>query len=42
VNRGSVDWKIPAALPPALEPIWLVSLGLAALSAVALRRVARP
>jgi hypothetical protein len=41
VKRGTVDWKIPAALQPALEPIWLVTLGLAALTAFALRREAR-
>jgi hypothetical protein len=41
VKRGTVDWRIPAALQPALEPIWLVTLGLAALAALALRREGR-
>ena len=40
-KRGTVDWKIPAALEPGPEPIWLVTLGLAALTALALRRESR-
>jgi len=38
VKRGWIDWKIPSALLPKLEPIWLVTLGLAALTAIVLRR----
>jgi hypothetical protein len=37
-KRGTVDWKIPSALQPALEPVWLVTLGLAAFTALALGR----
>jgi hypothetical protein len=37
-KRDVVDWSIPSALEPALTPIWLVTLGLAALVALALRR----
>ena len=37
-KRGWVDWRFPSALQPALEPIWLVTLALAALVALALRR----
>ena len=37
VKRGWLDWKIPSALQPDLAPIWLVVLGLAGLTAVALR-----
>ena len=40
-KRGTVDWKIPAALEPGLEPVWLVTLGLAALTALALHRESR-
>jgi hypothetical protein len=40
-KRGTVDWKIPSALQPGLDPIWLVTLALAALTAVALRRESR-
>lgn len=36
-KRGWVDWKIPGALNPALEPIWLVILAIAAATAVVLR-----
>ena len=36
-----VDVHIPSALLPRLEPIWLVTLGLAALVAFALRRESR-
>jgi hypothetical protein len=41
VKRGWLDWKIPSALQPDLAPIWLVVLGLAALTALALRWEAR-
>jgi len=41
VKRGTVDWRIPSALQPALEPVWLVTLALAALTALALRRESR-
>jgi hypothetical protein len=40
-KRGTVDWKIPSALQPELAPIWLVTLGIAALTALALHREAR-
>ena len=40
-KRGTVDWKIPAALEPRPEPIWLVTLALAALTALALHRESR-
>jgi hypothetical protein len=40
-KRDLVDWHIPSALLPRLEPIWLVTLGLAAAAAVALRRESR-
>jgi hypothetical protein len=40
-KRGTVDWKIPPALQPAPEPIWLVTLALASLTALALRREGR-
>ena len=36
-KRGWVDQKIPSALNPALEPIWLVILALAAVTAIVLR-----
>ena len=41
VKRGWLDWKIPSALQPDLAPVWLVVLGVAALTALALRREAR-
>jgi hypothetical protein len=41
VKRGWIDWAIPSALQPAPEPIWLVTLGLTALTALALRREAQ-
>lgn len=41
VKRGWSDWKIPSALHPRVAWIWLVILGLAALTAAALRREAR-
>ncbi len=41
VKRGWLDWKIPSALQPDLAPIWLVVLGVAALTALALRWEAR-
>ena len=37
LKRGLLDWKIPSALQPDLAPIWLVVLGVAGLTAVALR-----
>jgi hypothetical protein len=40
-KRGTVYWKIPAALEPRPEPIWLVTLALAALAALALHRESR-
>jgi hypothetical protein len=40
-KRGTVDWKIPAALEPRPEPIWLVTLALAALTTLALHRESR-
>jgi 4-hydroxybenzoate polyprenyltransferase len=40
-KRGTVDWKIPSGLLPRLEPIWLVTLALAALAALALHRESR-
>jgi hypothetical protein len=41
VKRGTVDWSIPSALRPTLEPIWLATLALAALTALLLRRESR-
>ena len=38
VKRGWVDWAIPSALQPAPEPIWLLTLGLTALTSLVLRR----
>jgi hypothetical protein len=38
VKRDWLDWKIPSSLEPKLAPVWLVTLGLAALIAVVLRR----
>ena len=38
VKRGLVDWRIPSALEPAPEPVWLVVLALAAVAALVLRR----
>ena len=40
-KRGTVDWKIPSALEPRPEPIWLVTLALTALTALALHRESR-
>jgi hypothetical protein len=40
-KRDVVDWKIPSALLPALQPIWLVTLSLACVVAVLLRRERR-
>ena len=40
-KRGTVDWKIPSALEPGPDPIWLVTLALAALTALALHRESR-
>ena len=40
-KRGTVDWRIPSALEPRPEPIWLVILALAALTALALHRESR-
>jgi hypothetical protein len=40
-KRDVVDWHIPSALLPRPEPIWLVTLGLAAVAALALRRESR-
>lgn len=37
VKRGWLDWRIPSALEPRPEPVWLAILGLAALTALALR-----
>ena len=37
-KRDVVDRKIPSALLPALEPVWLVTLGLACVVALLLRR----
>ena len=37
VKRGWVDWAIPSALEPRIEPVWLVVLALAAVTALALR-----
>ena len=37
-KRGTVDWRIPSALHPEPEPIWLVTLVVAALVAALLRR----
>jgi hypothetical protein len=42
VKRGWVDWAIPSALQPALEPIWLVTLALTAGTVVALRHETLP
>ncbi len=41
VKRGWLDWTIPSAITPSLAWIWLVILGLAAATAVVLRREAR-
>jgi len=40
-KRGWVDQKIPSALNPALEPIWLVILAIAVATAIGLRAEAR-
>ncbi len=37
-KRGWVDWKIPSALEPALSPIWVMILALAAVTMMVLRR----
>jgi hypothetical protein len=37
VKRGWLDWRIPSALEPRPEPVWLAILGLAAVTAYALR-----
>jgi hypothetical protein len=42
VKRGWVDWKIPSALEPRLEAVWLVTIVLAVAAAVLLRREAQP
>ena len=39
-KRGTVDWKIQSALQPGPDPIWLVTVALAALTALALHREA--
>jgi hypothetical protein len=41
VKRGWLDWKIPSALEPRLAWIWLVVLGLAAVTAFVLRHESR-
>jgi hypothetical protein len=41
VKRGWLDRKIPSALQPEPAPIWLVTLALAALVALALHRERR-
>jgi hypothetical protein len=41
VKRDWVDWEIPGALNPSLEPIWLVILALAVATAAGLRSEAR-
>jgi len=41
VKRGWLDWRIPSALQPEPAPIWLVTLTLAALVALALHRERR-
>ena len=38
VKRDLVDWRIPSALEPAPEPVWLAILALAAATALVLRR----
>jgi hypothetical protein len=40
-KRGTVDWKIPSALQPGPDPIWLLTVALAALTALALHRESR-
>ena len=40
-KRGTVDRRIPSALEPGPDPIWLVTLGLTAVTALALRRESR-
>jgi Mn2+/Fe2+ NRAMP family transporter len=37
VKRGWLEWKIPSALEPKLAPVWIVTLGLAAVTALVLR-----
>ncbi len=40
-KRDLVDWKIPSALIPSLEPIWFVTLGLACVAGLLLRHERR-
>lgn len=40
-KRGWVDWKIPGALSPAFEPIWLVILAITVATASVLRHETR-
>ncbi|HET9939014.1 MAG TPA: hypothetical protein VFQ28_09490 [Gaiella sp.] len=42
VKRGWLDWRIPSALEPRPEPVWLAILGLAAVTAFALRAERAP
>jgi hypothetical protein len=37
VKRGWIEWRIPSALHPTVEPIWLLTLGVAAATALVLR-----
>ncbi|HET6601413.1 MAG TPA: hypothetical protein VFG57_05560, partial [Gaiella sp.] len=41
VKRGTLEWKIPAAILPSLSWVWLAILVLAALTALALRGESR-
>ncbi|HEX2302522.1 MAG TPA: hypothetical protein VHH57_02770 [Gaiella sp.] len=41
VKRDWVEWRIPSALHPTVEPMWLVILGLAAATAFVLRAEGR-
>ena len=36
MKRGTVDWQIPSALQPTIEPIWVVVLALTAVAALVL------
>ena len=36
VKRGTVDWQIPSALQPTIEPVWVVVLALTAVAALVL------
>src|SRR5262245_29321831 len=38
VKRGWIDWKIPSAILPSLNPVWLVTLALAGVAWWLLRR----